>query len=88
MNFDPRPSHIPDPKPDPRPSQTREASVKIAASRCFNAPLIKKKGFFFSKATLSPRKMGLSLGDLYITGLLFLNAIAVLHEQRFLAKSK
>jgi hypothetical protein len=32
--------------------------------------------------------MGLSLGDLYITGLLFLNAIAVLHEQRFLAKSK
>jgi len=30
--------------------------------------------------------MGLSLGDLFTSGLLFLNAIAVLHEERFLAK--
>mmetsp|Transcript_84934 Transcript_84934/g.124270 ORF Transcript_84934/g.124270 Transcript_84934/m.124270 type:complete len:82 (-) Transcript_84934:141-386(-) len=30
--------------------------------------------------------MGLSLGDLYTSGLLFLNAIAVLHEERFLTK--
>ena len=30
--------------------------------------------------------MGLSLGDLYTSSLLFLNAIAVLHEERFLAK--
>mmetsp|Transcript_40578 Transcript_40578/g.63358 ORF Transcript_40578/g.63358 Transcript_40578/m.63358 type:complete len:80 (+) Transcript_40578:313-552(+) len=30
--------------------------------------------------------MGLSLGDLYIAFLLFLNAIAILHEERFLAK--
>ena len=30
--------------------------------------------------------MGLTLGDLYTSGLLLLNAIAVLHEERFLAK--
>mmetsp|Transcript_42142 Transcript_42142/g.103261 ORF Transcript_42142/g.103261 Transcript_42142/m.103261 type:complete len:80 (+) Transcript_42142:126-365(+) len=30
--------------------------------------------------------MGFTLGDLYISGLLFLNAIAVLNEERFLAK--
>ena len=32
--------------------------------------------------------MGLTLGDLYTSGLLLLNAIAVLHEERFLAKRK
>ena len=30
--------------------------------------------------------MGFSLGDLYICGLMVLNGLAVLHEQRFLAK--
>jgi hypothetical protein len=35
---------------------------------------------------LGDAAMGLSLGDLYISGLLMLNAVAILHEQRFLAK--
>ena len=35
-----------------------------------------------------PAAMGLSLGDLFTAGLLFLNAIAVLHEERFLAKRR
>jgi len=34
------------------------------------------------------RTMGISLGELYISGLLMLNAVAILHEQRFLAKSE
>jgi hypothetical protein len=32
--------------------------------------------------------MGMSLGDLFTSGLLILNAIAVLHEERFLAKRR
>lgn len=30
--------------------------------------------------------MGLNFGDLFLSGLLFLNAVAVLNEERFLAK--
>merc|ERR1711934_96516 len=30
--------------------------------------------------------MGFSFGDLYICGLMMINALAVLHEQRFLAR--
>ena len=35
-----------------------------------------------------PAVMGMSLGDLFTSGLLILNAIAVLHEERFLAKRR
>ncbi len=63
----------------PRISFTASQTVGAPLSRARRMPcdLMGLAGFW---------KMGFTLGDLYTSSLLLLNAVAILHEERFLAK--